>query len=182
MFCKYDTFGKYKVIKSENVIEISELPIGVSITAAKNYYESLDPDTKKRNDAKSKETKGNTKKDANGGAKKKYFGLVTQVKEDHTERKVRFYLKCDSDKLKKLMAEKEADIYKHLKLKSSLSINNVHMFDKNGIIKKYNAITDIIEEFYQVRKQFYQKRKNYQLQELKDKMEILSWKCKFINK
>ena len=41
------------------------------------------------------------------------------------------------------------------KLSSRLSTNNMMLFDKNGIIKRYETPEDILREFYEIRLDFY---------------------------
>ena len=54
------------------------------------------------------------------------------------------------------------------------------MYNKNGTIKKYKVIKNIMEEFYKIRLAMYQKRKDYILDKLKNELDIISYKVKFI--
>lgn len=63
----------------------------------------------------------------------------------------------------------EDDILKTLKLTESITDNFV-LLDKNGKIKEYNNIEEILEEFYQVRYNIYIKRKQFQLKQIKEEI------------
>lgn len=63
----------------------------------------------------------------------------------------------------------EDDILKALKLTESITDNFV-LLDKNGKIKEYNNIEEILEEFYQARYNIYIKRKQFQLKQIKEEI------------
>ena len=47
---------------------------------------------------------------------------------------------------------------------------NIHLYDSNATIKRYNNIYDIFDEYYYTRYSLYVKRKQYQLDVLKYKL------------
>jgi len=55
-------------------------------------------------------------------------------------------------------AEKET-IEKKFKLTTSVSLTNMVCFDKEGRIKRYESPEQILQEFFEIRKEYYQKRK-----------------------
>jgi DNA topoisomerase II len=58
------------------------------------------------------------------------------------------------------MANLEAEGFKQLKLvNTKFSLNNMHLFDSERKIKKYEAVEQILEEFFHLRLGLYQKRK-----------------------
>jgi DNA topoisomerase-2 len=60
------------------------------------------------------------------------------------------------------LAQMEADgtLEKKLKLRSSkFSTSNMHAFNAQGVIKKYNSAAEILQEFYELRLEYYAKRK-----------------------
>jgi DNA topoisomerase-2 len=61
-----------------------------------------------------------------------------------------------------------------------LSINNIHLFNKDGAIQKYESAVDIIKEWAETRVLKYFERKNYQLKILEKDAKILSNKMRFI--
>ena len=70
---------------------------------------------------------------------------------------------------------------KKLKLVTSISLNNVHAYNKDNVINKYDSPYQIMDEHYKVRTNLYIKRKEYILNELNNKLCILDNKIRFIN-
>ena len=71
-------------------------------------------------------------------------------------------------------------VEKLLKLQSSVSTTNMHMFDKDCRLHKYHNVQEIIDEFYGVRIDVYQKRKAAQLSEMEHRLVRLSNRAKYI--
>ena len=70
---------------------------------------------------------------------------------------------------------------RELRLTSKLSLTNVHLFNSQRVIQKYDTVKDIVDEFYTTRLEIYQKRKDYQLQRLQYELDLLAEKIRFIN-
>ncbi|AGE55728.1 DNA topoisomerase II [Acanthocystis turfacea Chlorella virus MN0810.1] len=70
---------------------------------------------------------------------------------------------------------------KILKLESTIRTTNMHAFDKNSRIRKYDSPLDIITDWFEVRKEFYVKRKNYLIKDLKERVLVARNKHKFIS-
>lgn len=140
-------------------VEVTELPIGMSIYQFKETLNSYISETNKAKSKKEKESK--TPKPE----------LIESFEEAHKDNgnspKFRIQFKAKKD-LDDLLAEKGSEFDKTFKMVKSVGGTNMHLFDPNGIIKKYNSATDIIREFYNVRSAFYEKRYAY----LKEKLEI----------
>ena len=68
------------------------------------------------------------------------------------------------------------------KLRSSLATTNMVLFDRNGKIKKYNTVEDIIEEFCIVRLEFYNLRKSNLIKTTTHKILLATNKKRFIDK
>jgi DNA topoisomerase-2 len=68
------------------------------------------------------------------------------------------------------------------KLQSSknLSINNIHLFNKDAAIQKYESAVEIIKEWSETRILKYFERKNYQIKNLEKEANVLSNKMRFI--
>jgi DNA topoisomerase II len=62
----------------------------------------------------------------------------------------------------------------------SLNTSNMHLYTKNGNIKKYSKVSDILREFYDIRLEYYEKRKVYKIAKLKKELEFLDARIKFI--
>ena len=69
---------------------------------------------------------------------------------------------------------------KILKLSTTKTITNMHAFDANENLKKYEKAEDMIDEFYTKRIEIYHKRKNKQLEDGYMKLNKLSNKARYI--
>ena len=69
---------------------------------------------------------------------------------------------------------------KLLKLYSTGSTTNMHLFDENDTLQKYDTVPDIIDSYYGVRLQLYQTRKEYLIAQLERELILLSNKAKYI--
>ena len=69
---------------------------------------------------------------------------------------------------------------KLLKLYTTNTTTNMHLFDANDTLQKYDKITDIIDAYYEVRLKMYQERKNYMINDLEHELVLLSNKAKYI--
>ena len=111
------------------------------------------------------------------GDKDKDNAELDDIKEYHTNNRVHFLVQPKSGFLQKFIDE---GIEKHLKLTTSLSTNNMVLFDSQGKIKKYNSVKEILDEFFDLRLKFYEKRKDYLISKLTRDLAILSNKTRFI--
>lgn len=102
---------------------------------------------------------------------------IDEIKEYHKDNTVRFVLIVPG--LKKLETQ-EGGILKKFKLTSTVSVNNMVLFDQHSRIKKYETEVQILEEFYPIRFNLYQKRKQHILKVLRAELDLLSNKCRFI--
>ena len=69
---------------------------------------------------------------------------------------------------------------KTLKLYTTNSTTNMHLFDANDTLQKYNKISDIIDAYYETRLKMYGTRKEYMIDALQKELVILSNKAKYI--
>jgi len=156
--------GCYEIINDKK-IRVTELPIGIWTDDYKKYIEDLiDGGDKKK-----------SKKDI---YVKDYTDMSTDVTVDIT-------ITFNEGKINELQM-KQTDyncngLEKLLKLYVTKSTNNMHMFDENEKLKKYDNITDIIDHYISVRRDVYIERKQYQLNVLKEEANLLSNKARFIN-
>ncbi len=72
------------------------------------------------------------------------------------------------------------DLEKMMKLTTTLSITNMHMFTHEFKLKKYAKIEDIIDDFYGVRLTVYGKRKEALMKEMQKKLVKLSNRARYI--
>jgi DNA topoisomerase-2 len=69
---------------------------------------------------------------------------------------------------------------KLLKLYTTNTTTNMHLFDAKDTLKKYENISSIIDDYYDTRLGLYQTRKNYMIKALEDELILLSNKAKYI--
>ena len=151
--CKYHIRGKYTV--NQNVVHINELPI---------INGWIDPYKIKLME------KVSVSKDD----KKKIDDVYVAPHNNLVDITVTFKMQ----ELQNLY--KKNEIEKFLKLKQTTSIKNIHLFDENEKLQKYESTLDIVEDFYLFRKKMYEVRKQYLIKKLKNDYDIAYYKVKFI--
>ncbi len=75
--------------------------------------------------------------------------------EHHTDTKVHFVITLTEESAN----WDDKEIEKNMKLSKFISMNNMHLFDPSGHIRRYDSPSAILEEFYNLRLDFYDKRK-----------------------
>jgi DNA topoisomerase II len=132
-----DKPGRFKVsgiIKQleNNMVEITELPIGLWTQEMKEFLE--------------KEVM----------ATEKGPGAVKDYEEHHGENTVHFKVQMTD----KGMAQAQAEgLETKFKLVNYINTTNMVAFDPEGRVRKYNTPEEILMEFYHLRLEYYQKRK-----------------------
>ena len=86
-------------------------------------------------------------------------GEIIDFEDYSTHERVGFVVKMDKEKLRKVKEEKGLHVF--LKLQTTISTTSMVLFDRNGCIKTYETVQDILEGFFQLRVDFYGKRKAY---------------------
>ena len=162
---KYLTKGVYEKIDNDK-IRISELPIGTWTMPYITFLEGL--------------ADGTT--DKNG---KKIHPTIRDFTSMSTEVNVDISVTFPRGKLAEL--EEKIDpvtningVEKMLKLTSSVSSTNMHMFDKDCKLRKYGSVEEIIHDFYDVRLETYSKRKKQMIVDLEKLLVKLSNRAKYI--
>jgi DNA topoisomerase-2 len=69
---------------------------------------------------------------------------------------------------------------KSMKLYSTLSTNNMHLFNHEAKLTKYSDVKEIINSYFPIRLEYYQKRKDHQITTLEEDLNLLQNKSKFI--
>lgn len=203
---KYIARAKYEII-GDDTIHITDLPIGVWTDNYKAFLdnlleESLVQKAEEKKEIKRIAQKKNKTKKPKAGSKRqgknaeylakrsrksatakvaKTNPIASSIKtytEDCTEIRVDFTIVFYPGKLKTFIAK--GTLEKNLKLVTNLNLTNMHLFDENGKIRKYNSYKDILENFAKVRLNLYQKRKDYLMKEWRKELDILQWKLKFV--
>mmetsp|Transcript_78448 Transcript_78448/g.139080 ORF Transcript_78448/g.139080 Transcript_78448/m.139080 type:complete len:1248 (-) Transcript_78448:91-3834(-) len=152
---KCEVTGIVEVVSSSKAI-ITELPIRKWTQDYKEFLEELLPKP----------------------GEKKTNKVLEDINAHHTEKTVHFEVILsqeggwrDSD---------ETSLMKAFRLRSTIPLTNMILFDSEGRVKKYESPLHIIEEFAFVRLIKYQERKDYMLGLLARECEILSAKARFI--
>ncbi|XP_062115411.1 DNA topoisomerase 2 [Humulus lupulus] len=139
---------------NETTIRITELPVRRWTQDYKEFLESI--------------TRGNDK------AKDPFIDGFTQHS-DHSTVDILVQLPEEN-----LMAAKQDGLLKKFKLTTALNTSNMHLFDENGLIKKYDTPEQILEEFFHIRLRLYEKRKKVLLDNLELDLLKLENKVRFI--
>ena len=156
----YESQGVYNVI-NDKTVEVTELPIGSWIDNYRDFLESIIYD-----------------KSADTRAQKKQ--CIINFKSYYTESKVRFVLTFRKNELKEFISNNE--LYDLLKLKESKnsSYSNMHLYNENGTIEKFNNVEEILRKYCNLRLEYYTKRKEYLLNKYKEELKVISAKIRFI--
>ena len=165
---KYIIKGVYEIIGKDK-IKITELPIGTWTQDYKEFLESLINDNKVSKGKSGSKVKDDYIKDFND--------MSTDI---NVEFEVTFYPGILSTLLNEKHENGIEGIEKYLKLYTSQSTTNMHLFNAKEQLKKYENIYTIIDEYYEVRYEFYKKRKIYLISKLGNELKFLSAKAQFI--
>jgi DNA topoisomerase-2 len=155
---KYLIKGKYKIEK--NLVHITELPIGLWTQDYIEYLASL-------LDKKSQSEK-----------------IIVDFNDISNDTMIDIKVIFQAGKVNELYNDKIDEningLEKFLKLYNYQTLTNMHLFDYNDKLKKYENVKDIVDDYYIKRLELYNKRKEYQLKILRDELVILSNKARFI--
>lgn len=158
---EYVSDGRY--IHSGNIqllpdrrIEITELPVG---TWTQNYKENV--------------------LEALSNGTEKIKAIISDYREYHTDTTVRFVVSFAPGEFERLLNE-EGGFHRVFKLSSSISTNQMHVFDKNNCLRRFPTPNDILHEFYELRLEYYVRRKDYLVGQLTAQADRLSDQARFI--
>jgi DNA topoisomerase II len=104
-------------------------------------------------------------------------GLIKMYREYHTDSDVRF--ECTLTPENMAIAEND-DLYKVFKLKGSIALSNMVLFDANNRLKRYRCVEDILKDFFALRLEYYQRRKDHMAKQLTEELTKLCNKARFI--
>ena len=156
--------GVYEKI-GEDKIRITELPVGTWTMPYITYLETLmDGVVNSKTGKKSSPTI------------RDFTSLCTEVSIDITVTLYRGSLQ----ELENTEYDNGNGIEKLFKLSTTVSTTNMHMFNKDCRLHKYNHVTEIIDEFYDVRIDVYRKRKEYLIDNIEKKLIKLSNRARYI--
>lgn len=169
---KFLVKGVYEVVNSKTV-RITELPIGTATEDYKVFLEELiePPSKSSSSDGKKKQ--------------KKEIPIVKNYTDMSTDKIVDFYITFANGMIEQLENKTEEEningLEKYLRLVTTKTTTNMHMFDETEKLKKFKDPKDIIEHFMKVRFTLYIERKKYQLSILEKECNVLNNKARFIN-
>ena len=152
----YQVLGKIERLDDTRLF-ISELPIKKWTQDYKMFLESM----------------------MNGDAAKKIEAEIKDFRENHTDTTVAFTVVAAKEIIDKFEKDPKGLMGK-FKLTGSLSTSNMHLFDAEGRIAKYNTPEDMLLEFFTLRLDFYDKRKELLLNKMRREQSILTNKARFI--
>ena len=165
---KYLIKGVYRVLETmADTIQICELPVGTWTMPYIAVLESL----------------------ADGGVDKKGKKIAPVIKDfvsNSTEKRVDIRVTFPKGKLAELEAQTDSagaginGIEKLLKLTTTVSTTNMHLFDSECKLNKYPTVESIIEAFMPVRLGYYDTRKKQQLRAMEQTLKKLSNKARYI--
>ena len=165
----YAVTGKIERIDDETLL-ITELPIKMWTQDYKQFLEKMMTGV----DTKKPTGKGAKKKDA-----VKVDPEIKDFKENHTDTTVSFTIIASKEQIDAYEVFK-GGLEAKFKLNGKLAMTNMHMFNEDGRIMKFDNANQILEYFYTVRLEFYGKRKEHMLKNMRRDQRMLSNKARFI--
>jgi DNA topoisomerase-2 len=161
---KYLIKGCYEKL-GEDKVRITELPVGSWTMPYTTFLETL--------------MDGSTDK-----AGKKIAPTIKDFTSVSTEVTVDFTVVFPKGKLSELEASSDANgcngLEKLLKLFTTVSTTNMHMFNSECKLHKYATVEEIIDDFYGVRMDLYKKRKAHLVEAMEKKLVKLSNRARYI--
>ena len=110
-------------------------------------------------------------------------GLLKGFREHHTDDAVCFELvltRANAARLERA-SQGYAGLLRRFRLESSMSCGNMHMFDAQGRIRKYEHPLAVYDDFMPVRLQLYERRRERELQQLQLRWQAAENRARFID-
>ena len=156
--------GKYEKLANDK-IRVTELPVGYWTEDFKELIEYwINPGEDKD--------------------KKKIAAIIKDYEDMSKDTNVDFTITFAKGKLEELEKAKGDHgcngLEKLLKLYTTNTTTNMHLFDANDTLQKYDSVAGIIDAYYDVRLKLYQTRKDNLIEGLERELMLLSNKAKYI--
>jgi DNA topoisomerase-2 len=156
--------GVYEKVGTDK-IRVTELPVGFWTDDFKELLENLiDP--------------GNDKEG------KKIAPIVKDYEDMSKDTNVDFTITFVKGKVDELEGKEEDyecnGLEKLLKLYTTNTTSNMHLFDANDRLQKFQHVSEIIDNYYEVRLKMYQDRKDYMIVALEKELRLLTNKARYI--
>ncbi|KAF7836067.1 DNA topoisomerase 2 [Senna tora] len=103
--------------------------------------------------------------------------LIEDFRQNGDDATVNIEIRLKQDKIIAIMQE---GLLKKFKLTGTISTSNMHLFDAEGKIKKYDNAEQILEEFFPLRLEYYERRKKHKIENLERLLLVLDNKVRFI--
>jgi DNA topoisomerase-2 len=155
---KYLIRGTHSIDLEKKQVRVTELPVGLWTEDFKKHLESL----------------------VEAGTVKEYVDMSTDTVVDFT---ILFPASAD---LESPSFSSIVDygccsgLEKLLKLYTTETTSNMHLFDSKDRLRKYSSVTEIANDYYEMRLALYEKRKIHQLAALGKDLQIISNKARYI--
>lgn len=156
--------GKYEKVGVDK-IRVTELPVGYWTENFKEHIENLlEPGVDKTG--------------------KKIVSLLKDYFDMSKDTNIDFTITLQKGKLEELENTKGDygcnGVEKLLKLYTTNTTTNMHLFDATDKLKKYNKVTEIIDDYFETRLVMYQTRKECMIDTLEKELILLSNKAKYV--
>jgi len=184
-FDKYLISGCYEILDSKRV-RITELPVGTWTQNYREYLESLidGPVVKKTSSTNIENSSENVEKGKKTVTKAPPPTFVKSYIDMSTDTNVDITITFAAGALDVLQQEKATygknGLEKLLKLYTTHTTSNMHLFDSKEKLKRYDTPEQIMNDYIVTRLELYNKRKEYQLDSLQKELKVLSNKARFI--
>ena len=156
--------GAYEKLGADK-IKVTELPVGYWTEDFKELLEELIEPTP-------------------GKDGKKIAAIVKDYDDMSKDTNIDFTITFAKGKLEELEAAKGDHgcngVEKLLKLYTTNTTTNMHLFDANDTLQKYEKVTQIIDAYFETRLQLYGSRKEFMIEALEKELVMLSNKARYI--
>lgn len=157
--------GVYQKL-SDDKIKVTELPIGFWTEPFKEHLENLI-------DLKT------------NGSGTKSVGFVKDYDDLSKDTSVEFVISFHKNAIETLESNVDEfgcnGLEKLLKLYTTNTTSNMHLFDASDKLKKYSNIREIIDDYFVTRLDLYNKRKSYMINAMEKELVLLSNKARYIH-
>uniref|UniRef100_A0ACD5YXT2 Uncharacterized protein n=1 Tax=Avena sativa TaxID=4498 RepID=A0ACD5YXT2_AVESA len=168
----YTITGVIEEVDDTN-LKITELPVRRWTVDYKEFLESMCPAGAKEKE-KGKDKSKDKDKDKD---KEKEPPFLEEMRSQCDHASVEFELVLSE---KNMNIAKKEGLEKKFKLTTTIGTTNMHLFDSNGKIRKYDTPEDVLKDFFKLRFEFYAKRKEVMLENMGKELRKINNKVRFI--
>jgi DNA topoisomerase-2 len=98
----------------------------------------------------------------------------------HSNERIHFKLYLEGEGSKDLLKMSADELCAAFRLTSRINLSNMHLFDAQGRIAKFDSVAGIFEAFYHVRRDLYGKRKAFLTKKIEQELLGLSERVRFV--